>query len=229
MKVTKMTNNSESDGGNGGGRVVMVDTNAIPTDRIDPSTWDVKFAHAADTKEFRARCDLGCDSRYPIIVAEPYPHRDTSRFSLQYDRLSRWLWAAAIHSASKAAVVVVTYPADVPIVQELLLANIGFGAPFTVIPVIPGSDTRTSYEQVMVIGRRPEPPPAASFFQEDGRWIRDPFEVAKRFMPEATRGLHLFARRDSNWPSIKMDVMRIGGGWQPWDDGDDTQLYPKRK
>jgi len=147
--------------------------------------------------------------------------------------LPTWRFVTDEYLDEDASAVILTEPMGVESVQTLLLPQLGFPGPYTVIPVYQRLGINTPYAEVMVIARRPEPPPGAEFFRLHKGGLQHPADIARKLQPLAKRALRIFvqsdrllfdcppnatdifgeppSRRYSGWPSAMSP-----GCWAPW-------------
>lgn len=97
---------------------------------------------------------------YSLLFGTPHVVRDLARLQPSYDFLPDWLFVTSEYLDEDATAIILTEPSGIESVQSLLLPQIGFPGPYTVLPVYERLGLRTPYAEVMVVARRSQPAPA---------------------------------------------------------------------
>ena len=172
---------------------------------------------------------------HSVLFATPHPYRDVPRLRPRYDPVPQWLYRTEEFLDEEASAVVLVYPPDVEAVTNLLLPVIGFSGPYLVLPVYGNAVTGTYDREVMVIARRPVPPPSVEHFRLSKYAMQRPADVAAILQPGATRALRIFMPDDDllydSYPHPRVcfgappPPHSLGGWtsvspscWRPWDE-----------
>lgn len=222
-------------------------TELKPPADLGTSQLAFPIGNKQDNNSLRPKSTLIEQSRWPrrakgpwsggfsLLFGTPHVVRDLARLQPSYDFLPTWRFVTDEYLDDDASAVMLTEPMGVEPVRTLLLPQIGFPGPYTVLPVYERFGINTPYAEVMVIARRPAPPPSAESFRLHKGGLQHPADIARKLQPLAKRALRIFVQSDSllfDCPPNATDIFgeppnrRYPGGpsamspgcWEPWDE-----------